>query len=85
LDFSSADDIGSLPLRERAAHYRKMALEALSRASVAEEVWQREQFFNLAKGWHTLAVQIEENLAASAQLESEKVTPLKRARARWWR
>jgi hypothetical protein len=61
-----------------------MALEALLRASDAEEIWQREQFFNLAKGWHTLAVQIEESLATSAQLE-EKETPLKKAQLRWWR
>ena len=81
----SGEEIGRLPLRERAAHYRKMALEALLRASDAEEIWQREQFFNLAKGWHTLAVQIEESLAAAERLEGKDEAPLKIAQTRWWR
>ena len=63
--FSVSDEFVETPLPERAAYYRKMALDALLRADQAESERQREQYFNLARCWHQLAVQLEEKLEAT--------------------
>jgi hypothetical protein len=60
-----ADEFEETPLSERAAYYRKMALDALLRADHSETERQREQYFNLARCWHQLAVQLEEKLEAA--------------------
>ena len=59
-------------LRERCAYYRMMARDALSRAALTKETEQRAQFFNVALGWHALAVQIEESLGV-LEREERKV------------
>jgi hypothetical protein len=48
--------------RERCSYYRMMARDALRRAALTKNSDQRVQLFNVALGWHALAVQIEESL-----------------------
>ena len=67
-----SDDIASLPLGERGAHYRKMALDALGHAQAAQDGVTREKYLNLARSWHALAVKIEEGLAKAA---AQAITP----------
>jgi hypothetical protein len=67
------EDIRLLPLAERAAYYRDMALDALHRANACKEGWQREQFFTLAQGWHTLACELEK---IDGVVPGEPVAPL---------
>ena len=53
-------------MEERAAYYRKMALDAMAHAQAAQDAATKDKYFHLSKGWHALAVQIEEGLARAA-------------------
>jgi hypothetical protein len=70
------DDQRSDP--ERAAHYRKMALDALLRAEMADEAgqeWQRESYLQLARSWHALATHLEEPIKGPRDGESQRSRP----------
>ena len=48
---------------ERAAYYRKMAMDALKHAETAADEESRRAYLGLAQSWHALAVQHEEKQA----------------------
>ena len=56
--------------RERCAYYRMMARNAVHRAALTKNFEQRGQLFNVALGWHALAVQIEESLGVLEREET---------------
>ena len=45
--------------RDRSAHYRRMALDALRQAEHAASQRQRERWIQLAQNWHAKAVDLE--------------------------
>lgn len=49
----------SLPMAERARHYRQLAHEALKNAAGAAEGDLRTGYLTMAAGWHSLATEIE--------------------------
>ena len=55
------NDIDEMTLKEKAAHYRAMAQEALLNAQAATDERARQSFLKLASGWHELATQFEES------------------------
>ena len=61
-----SDAVTSLTMEERAAYYRKMALDAMAHAQAAQDAATKDKYVHLAKGWHALAVQIEDGLARAA-------------------
>lgn len=50
------------PMAERAAIYRKRALDTLLLAEASKDERVREAYFKLAQSWHSLATHIEEDL-----------------------
>ena len=54
-----------LSLSQRAALYRKRALDALLHADTTKDERVRDAYFRLAQGWHSLATNIEDSLGLS--------------------
>ena len=68
------------PFVERAEHYRRLAQDAISHANESTDHATREVYFNLARCWHALALQLEENAERSIPPPSIK-PPLPRNRS----
>jgi len=59
--------IDSLPLEERARHYRECALEAFKLAEAARTPELKRTYLQVATGWHTMALELEpEGIRVSA-------------------
>ena len=58
--------IDSLPLEERALHYRESAAEAFRLAENAKTTGLRTAYLNVATGWHGMALELELSLRSGA-------------------
>lgn len=54
--------LGSIPVEERVGHYVSLAEEALQKAATMVDIELRAQYLNLAKGWMTLAHEVQQML-----------------------
>ncbi len=68
------------PFVERAEHYRKLAQDTISHGNESADYATREVYFNLARCWHALALQLEENAERAIPPPSIK-PPLPRNRS----
>lgn len=58
----------------RAAYYRRMALDALKHAQQTKDEKRRDSYFDLARSWHAMAVQIEQSeQPAPVELKSARL------------
>jgi hypothetical protein len=53
----------SLPLEQRADHYRRLANETMNKAKEVQDPEKRAGFLTMASGWHAMAIEIERALA----------------------
>lgn len=61
--------IDSLPIEERARHYRDSAAEAFRLAEVAKTAGLKTAYLNVASGWHTMALELELTLRSDGIFE----------------
>ena len=62
--------IDSLPLEERARHYRECALEAFKLAEAARTPELKRTYLQVATGWHTMALELELALGSQEILDA---------------
>lgn len=68
--------IESLPLEERALHYRQSAAEAFRLAENAKTTGLKTAYLNVATGWHSMALELELVLRSGAVFEELFEDPL---------
>jgi hypothetical protein len=62
--------IESLPVAERARHYRESAEAAFKLAEGASSEGLKGAYLNVATGWHTMALELELALRSDSIFES---------------
>jgi hypothetical protein len=63
--------LSALPRGQRAARYRRFAVEAVLRAREAFNPDQRAEYLTMASGWHAMAVEAERYLARTIPGEDD--------------
>jgi hypothetical protein len=57
---------------DRAARYRQLASEARRAAALSTHIQHREAYLNIAKGWTSLAEQVERELFETGEADAPR-------------